>query len=336
MSICRHMFRVGGRGRRRLAPSIWRSLVVALCAAASYATVPAVHAYAAPVGPVTPAAHASPHVLKPKPPKGAVKALSGLLINSGGPVQNAPAVYVVFWGWTADPSGEQAYLTNFLSGIGGSSWLATVAEYNGGWSGQLLRGTWSDSSPIPASPTDADIQYEALVAANHFGAGTSVNVDIVVATPTGSTAGFGSSYCAYHGEVSAAPNLTYTNLPYSTDAGTGCGAYSVNGGAHGVSIVEGHELAEVITDPLPFSSPAWRDTYGSEIGDICAWTGLANVNLSTGTFASQPLWSNAANVCVMSSNAPPPPPPPPVYDAAFQANTTALWTADRPAWRTWV
>jgi len=25
-------------------------------------------------------------------------------------VQNAPRVYVVYWGWTSDPSGEQSYL----------------------------------------------------------------------------------------------------------------------------------------------------------------------------------------------------------------------------------
>jgi hypothetical protein len=46
---------------------------------------------------------------------------------------------------------------------------------------------------------------------------------------------------------------------------------------------------------------AWYNSSGSEIGDICAWTGLADVNLHGTNFAMQPLWSNAANACVMES-----------------------------------
>ncbi len=82
-----------------------------------------------------------------------------------------------------------------------------------------------------------------------------------------------------------------------TDAGGSCGEDSVNGPAplDGVSIVEGHELAEAITDPL---LNAWYDSSGNEIGDKCAWQGLATISTTTGTFAVQPLWSNAAGGCV--------------------------------------
>ncbi len=40
--------------------------------------------------------------------------ITGPLINNGGPVQTSPIIYVVYWGWTSDPSGEQTYLTDFL------------------------------------------------------------------------------------------------------------------------------------------------------------------------------------------------------------------------------
>lgn len=76
---------------------------------------------------------------------------------------------------------------------------------------------------------------------------------MTVRPPTGhSTPGFGISFCAYHRAIAADPNVTYTNLPYMTDAGTNCGnsVNGSNGKLDGVSIVEGHELAEVITDPL--------------------------------------------------------------------------------------
>ncbi|HLX48992.1 MAG TPA: hypothetical protein VKS82_11720 [Streptosporangiaceae bacterium] len=236
-----------------------------------------------------------PHGIKPR-------IITGTMTNHGGPVQTAPRVYVVFWDWVSDPSGEQAYLTRFLSNIGGTSWLGTVKQYGAGAQANLLAGTWSDTNPVPASPSDAQIQAEAARAASHFGAGNSVNVQIVVATPTGhSTPGFGTSFCAYHGAVAADPSVTYTDLPYMTDAGGSCGEDSVNGAngrLDGVSIVEGHELAEAITDPL---LNAWYDSGGNEIGDKCAWTNLANISTGGGSFAVQPLWSNVYG-CTMTSN----------------------------------
>jgi hypothetical protein len=238
--------------------------------------------------------------IAPRPGHGQVPAAStGNLINHGGPVETAPRVFVVFWGWTSDTSGEQPYLTRFLSSVGGTTWLSTVNQYGAGSSGNLLAGTWSDSASVPTRPTDSQIQAEAARAASHFGAGTSLNVEIVVATPHGhSTRGFGTQFCAYHGTVSSDPNVTYTDLPYMTDAGSSCGEDSVNGSSgllDGVSIVEGHELAETITDPL---LNAWFDSSGAEIGDKCAWINLGDISTSGGTFAVQPLWSNAAGGCV--------------------------------------
>ena len=240
----------------------------------------------------------TPRLTPPRPPGSRAAIIAGPLFNNGGPVESAPVVYVDYWGWTSDPSGEAAYLNRFLSSVGGTPWLNTVTQYGGGNPSVLFGGSWSDPAAIPAQPTDGQVQSEAASAARHFGLGTSVNVEIVVATPTGhATVGFGTQYCAYHGAVASNPNITYTDLPYLTDAGTSCGAYSVNGNLDGVSIVEGHELAETITDPL---LNAWYDASGNEIGDKCAWSNLADITTTNGTFAMQPLWSNADNGCVMS------------------------------------
>jgi len=252
------------------------------------------------------AAHASGnethtgHVLKPRSMGSAAATAGTPLLNHGGPVQSAPEVFVDYWGWPSDPNGEQPYLNQFLTSVGGTPWLGTVNQYGGGSPSTLLAGVWSDPAAVPSAPSDAQIQAEAANAARHFGSGTSVNVQIVVATPSGhSTPGFGTQWCAYHGAVASLPNVTYTDLPYMTDAGGNCGENIVNPGASGildgVSIVEGHELAEVITDPL---LNAWIDSSGSEIGDKCAWTGLGDLNLAGASFAVQPLWSNAANGCV--------------------------------------
>lgn len=226
--------------------------------------------------------------------------IAGPLGSGGGPVQTFPLVYVVYWGWGADLSSEQAYLQNFLSTVGGTPWLGTVTQYFGaGNPTGLLRGTWSDPSAIPVHPTDAQIQAEAAAAMSHFALTNDINYQVVVATPTGhSTTGFGvtGGFCAYHGRLGGAfSNVTYTNLPYMTDAGSSCGAYWVQGPLDGVSIVEGHELAEIITDPW---LNAWKDVSGNEIGDKCAWTGLTTISTSSGTYAVQPLWSNVDNGCV--------------------------------------
>jgi hypothetical protein len=284
-------------------------LAAALCTALGLLAAAPVSAEAA--GTVT--AHHDPHQLKPKTHDSAPAVIAGAMTDHGGPVQSAPHIYIDYWGWWSDPNGEQGYLNGFLGSIGGNPWLSTVSQYGGG-SAPVLAGTWSDPAAIPASPTDAQIQAEAANAANHFGTGTSVNVQIVVATPTGhSTAGFGTQWCAYHGAVASLPNVTYTDLPYMSDAGANCGAGYVTGSPlDGVSIVEGHELAEAITDPL---LNAWYDAGGNEIGDKCAWTGLGTVATSAGTYAVQPLWSNSANGCVLT-------PPNMLTAGSFEQNTT--------------
>ena len=241
------------------------------------------------------------------------------LLYNGGPVQTGPKMYLVFWGgaWssTGDPNHEKAYYTNFVRGIGGSSWLSTVTQYtqsNGqhvGNAGTVYAGTWTDTTnKVPGlnvSSYDVSLGQEAARAAAHFGDyGASADYVILLAhgVKVYQFAGNSSSpsaYCAWHSSTSAAGHtIAFTNFPYISDAGYSCGAGSVNapGTLDGVSIVGGHEQAEAETDPQPNSG--WIDSSNGEIGDKCAWTGLRDTAFSTGTFPTQPLWSNAANGCV--------------------------------------
>jgi serine protease len=154
---------------------------------------------------------------------------------------------------------------------------------------------------------------EAVRAAQHFGNTTgssNASKQYVIATAHGNNAsGFGTQYCAWHSATSSSVgNVAYTNLPYITDAGASCGAnFNGLGPNAGQTIVEGHELAETITDQFP--NGGWLDSRGAENGDKCAWISSgqgasSNVHLSTGTFAVQSLWSNAFNGgsggCVLS------------------------------------
>src|SRR5215472_14406210 len=106
---------------------------------------------------------------------------------NGGSVFTNPGAFVIFWGpdWasgfsTGGFSSDQAqnYVTSFLGGVGGSSWINSQSQYCQNTSflnefcagdpnaqfvtnpgGQLL-GAAVDSSPVPSSPTDADVQAE--------------------------------------------------------------------------------------------------------------------------------------------------------------------------------
>lgn len=248
-------------------------------------------------------------------------------------VETAPKIYLVFWGsqWkNNDPSGEAAILEAFLPGAAGSSWLNTVTQYcqgvnsgtyfcngagtaAGNKAGEYVAFWYDNASKAPSRPKQSQIAAEAVRAAAHFGntsATSNASTQYVIATATGNNStGFGTQYCAYHSSTTSSyGNVAYTDLPYITDAGASCGAnFNGLGPNAGITIVEGHEAAETITDQFP--SGGWLDSTGYEIGDKCAWISSgqgasADVTFSTGTFPVQSLWSNAFNSdlggCVLS------------------------------------
>ncbi|MDQ6748965.1 MAG: hypothetical protein M3010_12780 [Candidatus Dormibacteraeota bacterium] len=243
---------------------------------------------------------------------------AGPLLYGGGAIEKSPKVYLTFWGFKGnDPSGEQARLTNFFNGVGGSGWGNIQTQYYSNAAGNItnpagqLGGTWNDDTSAPlAVITDQQIAAEAVKAEQHFG--YNPDGDYFVATPTGTgTVGFKVQYCAWHSMTAdGTKNVAYTNLPYITDAGSSCGANYVNpgpaGATDGITMVGGHEYAEAVTDPDVRTG--WIDASGQENGDKCAWInsgpGAArNITLSSGTFAVQSLYSNKSGAlggCVIS------------------------------------
>jgi serine protease len=238
-------------------------------------------------------------------------------------VETNAKIYLVLWGsqWSSDPSGEEAILVKFFNGVGGSSWENSVTQYcqgvasgtvlcNGAGqaaankSGSFIAAWYDNTSAAPTRPSQSQLAAEAVKAAQFFGnttAGSNASVQYVIATSHGNNAsGFGTQYCAWHSSTSSTyGNVAYTNLPYITDAGASCGANFNGLGANaGITIVEGHEMSETVTDQFP--NGGWLDSGGEENGDKCAWISSgqgasANVKFSTGTFPVQSLWSNAFN-----------------------------------------
>lgn len=231
------------------------------------------------------------------------------LSYGGGEVLVAPTVYLVLWGYSeSDPVAKD--LETLYSNVGGSDWLSTETQYCQSPATYItnptgmLAGVWSDmGDPIPSKPTQAQITNEATIAAGHFGISDNQDDTVIVASASGhSESGFGTQFCGWHYNASwDGGSLSFEYLPYIPDVGSGCGANSVNQGSagklDGVTIVGGHELAESATDPAPDSG--WTDTSnGQEIGDLCAWKNLQNIDLNGTVLPMQPLWSNDSGACV--------------------------------------
>ncbi len=274
----------------------------------------------------------------------AVTASGNNLAYGGGNVVTNPKIYIVYWGnqWgtgstvTNDPSGEAPLQLSFFQHAygNGDSWSNSQTQYcqgvsvgttqcNGAGtavghpSSNPVAGTWLDSSVKgPSKPGATAIAAEAVKAAAHFGV-SGDNVEIIVDAAHGVVPqGFKTQYCAWHDHTSTSTgaDLPYTNMPYVSDAGSGCGANfvatgssGVAGSTEGVTIVGGHEYAETLTDPAP--SSGWTDSTGSETGDKCAWVSSGQgassiISMNGANFAVQSLWSNnfsgGAGGCVSS------------------------------------
>jgi hypothetical protein len=258
---------------------------------------------------------------------------------NNGPVQHNPHVYLLLWGpnWSTDTGQEASasYLEHFYGGLGvlpQDNWSTITSQYadttgHPVFNGSVFAGAFQDPSIPPTGATQAQIAAEADGFATQHALADLTDTQIVVATQSGTCpAGFagsacpaGGTYCAWH----SSSNEPYVNLPYLLDAGTACGENFINAGTAGTddgfSLVGGAEYADAITDPYPATglapgttpNPAWVDksdtVSGGEIAEKCAFDGSwaataphGDVTLSTGTFAMQSLWSNAAGGCVLT------------------------------------
>ena len=236
----------------------------------------------------------------------------------GGPVQAAPKIYLVLWGWrepgafdssSSDPIGAGARMASFLSEIGGTAWAGVSTQYFQMVGGlpqfianpaNQLGGEWVDNTtPIHNNLTGLELAQEADRARAHFGVTDLANAQFVIAQPQNfNEAGFNAKagYCAWHDYTQPStypgvkPGIAFTNMPYVLNLGTVCGQDSVNtaaagGDLDGFTIVLGHEVEETVTDPGAevvsngTNLGAWFDYGGWENGDKCAWVGFPGVSL---------------------------------------------------------
>ena len=287
----------------------------------------------------------------PAGPPGAGEPAPVNMAYFGGHVQVTPKIYIVFWGWgepgafdhttpgmpANDPDGAAARMTAFIKAMGGTAWAGSQTQYYETVNGQNINienptnvfgGEWyDDTDPIHDNVSGLELAQEAQRAVAHFGITDLQNSQVVVAQPQRyDEAGFnsGAGYCAWHDYTQpqyypgVQPGISFTNMPYVLNSGSGCGQNSVNTGFYagrldGFTIVMGHEIEETITDPGAedvingVNLGGWYDYAAYENGDKCAWVGytegvappstvpggLNNITGNDGKqYPVQSLWSN--------------------------------------------
>src|SRR3954465_4759082 len=247
---------------------------------------------------------------------------------SGDSKGEAPRLQRLFKGIGTNNETWSGVMTQYCEGVAaGATTCPSTAAHVGYPTGGAYAGVWYDNgAAAPSQATGHQLAAEAVKAAGHFGntsAASNRNAQYVIASPSGTHPdGFNtitSTWCAWHdwngdttlggGAASASfGDIAFTNLPYLTDMGSSCGQNYVNAGTSGtldgVTIVEGHEYAETITDQNP--AGGWTDVQGFENADKCAWNGVGgtgaaqNVALATGSYAMQATYSNDVTGCQIS------------------------------------
>lgn len=248
---------------------------------------------------------------------------AGTLCNNGGPVQDHPKVYLLFWGdhWTNTSlpnygtySAIMSHMTDLFDGLAGGNYNNILAQYTGNraasanyvHSDSVLAGTAVDTTfNYAATLTMTDIGNEAAQAIVDYGWTNTVNTQVLVFPQDGAT--YGSELigaCGVHGYGSYGAYsipVTFAVVRYSGDivpAG-GCNAGGATSIVDTMTVTASHEYAEIATDPQPSTHPAWRASDGQEIADLCRDYAHQYQPMYGPSYNAwiQELWSNADNGC---------------------------------------
>ncbi len=225
------------------------------------------------------------------------------LVDRGGPVAPATRTFAVFWGdpgaWSGDLRSTQEDL---LRGLDGSAYLGLADQYlRGAVATTRFGGSFTDLSPPPASPGQADAQSIGAEACNALRTGgvTPAEGDWVVVYG-GAELTPAPGFCAWHSYfncggaallIAFVPNVTGSFGCLNLGGPGDCNSASAE--ANATASLTAHELLESITDPFVST---WTDDAGKELADKCEGEPRC-VALSSGSFVLQAAYSNAAHAC---------------------------------------
>lgn len=272
---------------------------------------------------------------------------SAVYLHGGAVEAGSLRVYAIFWESHAADWAYDNYITRFLNDVGGSSLMGTLGEYKGpGIDGTAagvpgpaihLAGIWHDStSPLPTGAVGSQGVYQAVV--NELNRVTtlrrwSARPGTVFMIFTGPGYQANSSICGWHSSGTDSQSgkqvpFAFVPRPGLTLSVIGCSVASFfdtpSGSVRQDSGVNSawHELAEMLSDPVPVTGYATSAGAKGEIGDLCEgqYPGVTgsdhhDVVLNGHEYLVQGIWSNLARGCVVA------PAPPPVAWQSFDFDT---------------
>jgi hypothetical protein len=204
----------------------------------------------------------------------------------GGAIIPAPEIVALYWGnFGADINTMQAWFAGWAGYIGdvaAPAGMDQVLLQYGVYSASV--GVHYNDTAVPANATDMDVRNKvtALQGAGHLPA-FAANRIFVVVTKGISFDGYGTVWCAYHGDWAA--NEYYAICPYPAAGGCQPTATPLGNLQYAVS----HEIQEAATDPVP--GTGWVEG-GGEGGDGC---NQQTVNMPFGVL--QRFADNLQNAC---------------------------------------
>lgn len=209
------------------------------------------------------------------------------------------------------PGADGSLVGHFLRNLGGSDYWRINTTYTGGNGSAVTeavtyRGYYADAQNAPTGTTnvsDAEIQAEIERAMIQYPNDGKTIYIVFSAGSVNLGGGFGTRYCAYHGNfASSHGDALFAVQPYDAAYPSSCtsGLAPANGdpGADAEVSTLAHEIEEAASDP---DLNAWFDRRGYENADKCAWTwgntfptskGVANVTLNGVSFLIQRNWIN--------------------------------------------
>jgi hypothetical protein len=234
-------------------------------------------------------------------PAGASASGGNPLIYLGGPVVHGTTTYAIYWGPASswDP-GYKRLINRFLRDVAvdsatgrnsSANMFALTQQYTDGHGpaqySERFGGALADTTPYPTDPAlrcaaaarngvclqslGIEAHLGSFITAHHLP--TGLHSVYFVFTPRGvsssKTDGVG---CAFHGaEVFTSKTTPFSFNPYIS--GSACAPSPFFHPNHSTADPTlggiGHELVEVVTDPIPLNNDAWRTEFGFEIADQC-------------------------------------------------------------------
>uniref|UniRef100_Q01T32 Phosphate-responsive 1 family protein n=1 Tax=Solibacter usitatus (strain Ellin6076) TaxID=234267 RepID=Q01T32_SOLUE len=256
-----------------------------------------------------------PHRTNPQgagaPTAGSAGAIKPGIQYRGGPVMNAPAPYLIWYGnWNqsngSDNPGGQQIVRDAIFGLSASNYYMTNASYSGvsgslnvaGFLGNGANGSHEINDPYSQGSNLSDSQVASIVstaiAQGLGGPGGDSNgiYFVLTSSDVNESSGFCTQYCGWHtyGTLGS-KSIKYAFVGNANRCLNSCAAQTTgpngNAGVDGMISVIAHEMEETNTDP---ELNAWFSAKGAEDADMCAWTfGSSQLRLPGGAYYNMTL-----------------------------------------------